>query len=142
MSDETLPRPSKVDALKGAATPAATIVAVLGAISAIATALTGTANNAATDRVAYETLRAKSDTHDGQIAACIKSQAEQAAYIEELAGRIERRQATAEKAITRKVTRATAPPPPALVLEPAPKAPPLPAPIEPSALPPFDALPQ
>jgi len=134
-------RPSAFDALKHAASnPAAVIVAIVTAVSAITTALKTSSDNEATARLAYETLRAASERHAVQIEACRQSQLEQTSWIEELSGRLERRQATTEKAITRKVTKATAPPAAAPVVEPAPKAPPPPAPLEPSALPSFDGL--
>jgi hypothetical protein len=137
----TPPRPSAFDSLKHiASNPAAAVLAILTGISAITTALKTSADNAATDRLAYETLRAESARHGVQIEACRQSLLQQTTWIEELSERLERRQVSTEKAITRKVTKATAQPVPPPVVEPAPKAPPAPAPLEPSALPSFDGL--
>jgi hypothetical protein len=148
MTDYSLPaapsqRPSKVDALKGAASgPAATVTALLAALSGLVTAVTMWSNSQATARVAYETLRVATERNGVQIEACLQSQLKQTTWIEELSERLERRQATTEKAIKTKVTRPAAAPVPTPVVEPAPKAPPLPAPLAPSTLPPFDALAQ
>jgi uncharacterized protein HemX len=134
-------RPSKVDSLKTAASgPAATLVAFVTAISGLIAAFTTWQQSQDTARAAYETLRVATERNAVQIEACRRSQLEQTTWIEELSGRLERRQASAEKAITRKVTKPTAAPAPAPVVEPAPKAPPPPAPVEPAALPSFDVL--
>lgn len=135
-------RPSRIDALKTAASgPTTTVVALVTALSGLAAAITTWSESQATARVAYETLRLASERQAIQIEACRQSQLEQTSWIEELSGRLERRQVNTEKAITRKVTRATAPPAAALVpLEPAPKAPPPPIALEPAALPPFEGL--
>lgn len=136
-------RPSKIDSLKTAASgPAATLVALVTALSGLVAAFTTWSQSQETARTAYETLRVATERNAVQIEACRRSQLEQTTWIEELSGRLERRQASAEKAITRKVTKATAAPVPAAVVEPAPKAPPPPAPVEPAALPSFDGLAQ
>jgi hypothetical protein len=134
-------RPSKVDALKSAASnPAAVIVAILTALSAITTALKTSSDNEATARVSYETLRAAVERNAAQNETCRQSTLELTSWVKELSDRLERRQVTTEKVIKTKVTRAAAAPVPAPVVEPAPPAPALPAPSAPSALPTFDGL--
>jgi hypothetical protein len=134
-------RPSTFDALKHAASNPATVMGVLVmAITALTTALKTSADNEAQARLAYEALRAASERHGVQIEACRQSQLEQTVWIEELSNRLERRQATTEKVIKTKVTRAAAAPVAPVVVEPAPKPPAAPAPLAPSALPPFDGL--
>lgn len=135
-------RPSRIDALKHAATnPAAGWVsAAVMLATAVTTALKTSSDAEAQTRMAYEALRAASERHGVQIEACRQSQLEQTAWIEDLSGRLERRQASTEKVIKTKVTRAAAAPVPAPVVEPAPKAPQAPAPLEPTELPPFDGL--
>jgi hypothetical protein len=136
-------RPSKIDALKSVASgPVATGIAFVTALSGLVAGLATLAETQATARLSYETLRAASERNAVQIEACRQSQLEQTSWIEELSGRLERRQATTEKVIKTKVTRPAATPVPALAVEPAPKAPPLPAPVAPSALPTFDGLAQ
>jgi hypothetical protein len=140
---EPSPRPSKIDALKTAASgPAATMVAIVTALSGLVAAVTTWQQGQDTARVAYETLRVASERNAVQIEACRQSQLEQTSWIEELSGRLERRQVSTEKAIKTKVTRPAAAPVPAPVLEPAPKAPPPPVAVAPSALPSFEALAQ
>lgn len=131
-------RPSKIDALKAAAAPGAPVV--LAIITALGAAFTTWSQTQDTARLSYETLRAASERNGVQIEACRQSQLELTTWVEELSGRLERRQVVTEKAVARKVTRAAAPPVPLPVLEPAPPAPPPPAPIAPSALPSFDGL--
>jgi hypothetical protein len=140
-SPDPAPRPSKIDALKTAASgPAATVVALVTALSGLTAAITTWSDSQATARVAYETLRLASERNAVQIEACRQSQLQQTSWIEELSGRLERRQVTTEKAIKAKVTRPAAAPVPAPVVEPAPPAPAPPIALEPSALPPFEAL--
>jgi len=135
-------RPSTFDALKHAAgNPAAVVVAILTAISAITTALKTSSDNEATARLAYETLRAASERNAAANESCRQGLLEVRAWVEELSSRFEQRSVATEKAVARKVTRAAAPPlPPPMTATPVPKAPPAPAPLEPSALPSFDGL--
>lgn len=140
-SPDPAPRPSKIDALKlAASSPAAVMVAVVTALGAITTAITTWQQNQDTARLSYETLRAASERHGVQIEACRQSLLEQTAWIGELSGRLERRQVTTEKAIKAKVTRPAAAPVPTPVVEPTPPAPAPPEPLEAAALPPFDGL--
>jgi hypothetical protein len=134
-------RPSRIDALKLAVGGNPAVVsAIVLALGAITTALATWSTSQDTARLSYEALRAASERHGIQIEACRQSLLQQTSWIEELSGRLERRQVTTEKAIKAKVTRPAAAPVPAPVVEPAPPAPAPPAPLEPSALPPFDGL--
>jgi hypothetical protein len=134
-------RPSKVDALRTAASgPAATVVALVTALSGLTAAITAWSDSQATARLAYETLRLASERQAIQIEACRQSQLQQTSWIEELSGRLERRQVTTEKAIKTKVTRPAAAPVPPIAVEPAPPAPVPPIALELAALPPFDGL--
>jgi hypothetical protein len=134
-------RPSKADALKAAAAgPAATVVALVTALSGLVAAVTTWSDSQATARIAYETLRIASERQAVQIEACRQSQLEQTSWIEGLSGRLERRAVTTEKAIKTKVTRPAATLAPPMAVEPAPKAPPPPVALEPSALPSFEGL--
>jgi hypothetical protein len=116
------------------------VVALVTALSGLVAAFTTYQESQQTARVAYETLRVASERNAVGLEACRQSQLEQTSWIQDLSGRLERRQVTTEKAIKTKVTKPTAPPAPPIAVEPAPPAPPAPAPLEPSALPPFDGL--
>jgi hypothetical protein len=141
LSPATPERPSKIDALKTAASgPTATVVALVTALSGLTAAITTWSDNQRTARLSYETLRAASEQHSAQIEACRQGLLQQTSWIQEVSGVLERRQATTEKVIKTKVTRPAAVPVPAPVVEPAPPAPAPPAVLEPSALPPFDRL--
>jgi hypothetical protein len=134
-------RPSKIDALKTAASgPAATVVALITAFSGFIAAVTTWQQSQDTARTAYETLRDASERNAVQIEACRQSQLEQTSWIEELSGRLERRQVTTEKAIKTKVTRPAAVPVPAPIVEPAPPPPAPPVALAPATLPPFERL--
>ena len=128
-------------ALKTAATSPITPVVAL--VAALTTGLkTWQAYEESRDvaRVSYETLKVASETQAAQLEALRKGQLDLRTWVEELSLLAQRRQAVTEKAITRKVTRPSAPSLPSPLVEPAPKAPPPPATPAPASLPPFDAL--
>jgi hypothetical protein len=137
-------RPSKVDALKHAVGGNPAVVsAIVLALGAITTAFTQWSANQARDRVAYETLREASEKNAAANESCRQGLLEVRTWVEQLAVLSEQRSVATEKAVARKVTRATASPlPPPAPVAPLPKAPPAPAPLEPAALPPFDGLAQ
>jgi len=131
-------RPSRIDALKSAASgPTATVAALVTALTGLIAAAQSWTESQATARAAYETLRIASDRNTVQIEACRESQLQQTRWIEELSARIERRQASTEKAIKQSKPPASIPKP---VIDPAPKPPAPPAPVETPVLPPFDGL--
>ncbi len=135
------PRPSKIDSLKRAASgPSASAIAFFTALSGLIAAYQSYQESSATARLSYETLKKASDTNTARIDACQQGQTEMRAWVEELSNRLERRQATTERAITRKVTKAAAPPSAAPAVEPAPKAPPAPSAPAPASLPSFERL--
>lgn len=128
-------------ALKTAATsPFAPAIALATALTSAIGAWQAYQESQQVARASYETLKVASETNAAQLEALRKSQVDLRVYVEELSGRLERRQVSTEKAITRKVNKPSAPSLPPLPVEPAPKAPP---PLEtraPTALPPFEAL--
>jgi hypothetical protein len=138
---DVTPRPSKIDSLKTAVSGGPAIgFAILAALTGLVTAIQSCNSTFDIVRVAYETLKTASEKNAVQIEACRKGQADLQAWVGELSERLERRQVTTEKAITRKVTKPQATPIVPLILEPAPKPPEVPASTQPVPLPPFDAL--
>ncbi len=136
-------RPSKIDALKSAVGgPQGTIVAILTAVSGIVAVVQTYQESRDTARVSYDTLRQAVEKNAIEIAACRQDQANLQAWTEGMAVRFERKQETTDKALTRKVTRAAAPPIPPPVLEPPPKPPvPVAVPVpERAPLPAFESL--
>lgn len=140
--------PPAIDDKKAPPTPASLLGGVPGTLLALVTALGGLITSyarfeesQATSRASYDTLKVAVERNATALAEQARSQAELRLWVQDLSERLERRQATTEKAIARKVTKPSAPapvtlPPP----EPVPPAPPPPpAPAAP-ALPPFDAL--
>jgi hypothetical protein len=85
-------------------------------------------------------LKAASEAHTAAIESIRQGQLALRTWVEELAAAAARRQATTEKAITRKVTKATAAPIAPAPPEPAPQAPPAPIAPAPASLPPFEQL--
>ena len=128
-------------ALKTAATsPLAPVIALATAISSAIGAWQAYQDSQQVARASYETLKVASETQAAQLEALRKNQLELRTWVEELSSIAQRRQAVTEKAITRKVTKASAPSLPSAPVEPAPKAPPPPATPALASLPPFDAL--
>jgi hypothetical protein len=128
-------------ALKTAATsPFAPMIALVTAVTSGIGAFQAYQESQQVARASYETLKVASETNAAQLEALRKNQLELRAWVEELASIAQRRQAVTEKAITRKVTKASAPSLPSAPVEPTPKAPPPPATTAPASLPPFDAL--
>ena len=135
-------RPSVGDQLKlAAASPLTPVIALVtaltGMIGAGWQAYEGTQTTA---RVSYEALKKASEANTQAIEAIRQSQLETRTWVEELSAAAARRQASTEKAITRKVTKPTAAPVVAAPPEVVPKAPPAPSVPAPTRLLPFDAL--
>jgi hypothetical protein len=134
-------RPSVSAALKTAVTgPLAPVIALLTAVTSAIGAWQAYQDSQQVARKSYETLKVASETQAAQLEALRKNQLELRTWVEELSSIAQRRQASTEKAITRKVTKASAPSLPAPPVEPAPKAPPPPATTAPASLPPFELL--
>jgi hypothetical protein len=135
------PRPSMSAALKtAAASPLAPVIALVTAVSSAIGAWQAYQESQQVARASYETLKVASETQAAQLEALRKGQLDLRTWVEELSSLAQRRQLSTEKAITRKVTRASAPALPAPPVEPAPKAPPPPATAAPPSLPPFEKL--
>ncbi len=118
-----------------------TMLALVTAIGGLITSYERFEESQATSRASYETLKVAVERNATALAEQARSQAELRLWVQDLSERLERRQATTEKAIARKVTKPSAPPP--IVLpppEPVPPAPPTPPPPAPAALPSFDGL--
>lgn len=117
-------RTSKIDQLKTAVGgPAGTSVAIITALSGLLAVVQTYQESRDTARVSYETLARAAEKNAADIALCRQEQLKVQAWMEGMALRFERKQETTEKALTRKVTRAAAPPAPPPVVEPAPKPP-------------------
>jgi len=134
-------RTSKIDQLKATvAGPSGTILAIITALGGLIGVVQTYQESRDTARVSYETLARAVEKNASEIAACRQDQLNSQAWMEDMAVRFERKQETTEKALTRKVTRAAAPPVPAPVLEPPPKPPVAVVLPERAPLPTFEAL--
>lgn len=134
-------RTSKIDQLKTAvAGPTGTVVAIITALGGLIGVMQTYQESRDTARVSYDTLRLAVEKNAAEVAACRQDQRNSQAWMEDIAVRFERKQDTTDKALTRKVTRAAAPPVPAPVLEPPPKPPVAVVLPERAPLPTFEAL--
>ncbi len=123
-----------------ASSPVTPVVALVTALTGAIGAWQAYQDSSATARASYQALKVASETNTAAIEAIRKGQLDLRVWVEELAAAAARRQATTERAITRKVTKPTAPALPPTPPEPAPKAPPAPPAPAPTSLPPFDGL--
>ncbi len=118
-----------------------TLLGIVTALGALFASFEHFQQSQGTSRAAYEVLKVAAERNAEALATQARAQADLRLWVQELSERLERRQVNTEKALARKVTKPSAPPPVSLSLsEPAPPAPRTPPAPTPAALPSFEGL--